>query len=112
VATTRLITGRRITARTVRDQHGLSVRLAARPKNGIGRALTRSPSRLSSAGSSVSAAATETSATTIAAAARLRMTVLDTSSNPARKWRDPDSNRGHHDSQKAVLRPLNPQKFL
>ena len=44
--------------------------------------MTRSPSRLSSAGSSVRAAATETSAAAIAPAARLRMIVLGTSSSP------------------------------
>ena len=84
VTSTRLISGRRITARAVRAQNGLSARPAARPKNGIRRALTRSPSRLMSAGSSVRAAATETSATRIAAAARLRMTVLGTSTS--RPW--------------------------
>ena len=80
--TTRLITGRRITARTVRDQKGLCSRAAILPKYGIRSALVRSPSRLSSAGRSVSAATTETSPAAIAPAARLLMTVLGTSRSP------------------------------
>ena len=67
--TTRLITGRRITARTVRDQKGLCSRAATLLKYGIRSALARSPSRLSSAGRSVSAAATETNPAAIAPAA-------------------------------------------
>ena len=51
--------------------------------NGIFSALTRSPSRPSTAGSSVSAATTETIPTRIAPTARLRMIELGTISIPS-----------------------------
>ena len=55
-----------------------------RPSTGTRSALMRSPRRPSSAGRSVSAAATETTPTMIAPAARLRMMLVGTISSPSR----------------------------
>ena len=74
-----------MTPRTSADQKRPSepaLAIALRPTTGIRSALTRSPSRLSTAGSSVSAATTETMPTRIAPSARLRSTVSGTSSIP------------------------------
>ncbi len=82
----RLRTGRRMTALTTPPQKRLSAPVpcsAPRPMIGILSALIRSPSRLSTAGSSVSAAATEVMPTRIAPAARLRKIVLGMSSRPS-----------------------------
>ena len=73
-----------MTARTIAPQKRLSLPAcsALRPKNGIRSASMRSPSRPSTAGSSVRAASTETIPTRIAPAARLRKIVLGTSTSP------------------------------
>ena len=74
-----------MTPPTSADQNRLSepaLLIARRPITGIRSALTRSPSRLRTAGSSVSAAITETMPTRIAPSARLRRTVSGTSSIP------------------------------
>ena len=60
----------------------VSARPRLRPRYGTRTESTRSPSKPSSAGSSVSAAATETTPTMIAPAARLRMMFVGTSSIP------------------------------
>ena len=54
----------------------------SRPNHGMRRPLTRSPSRLSIAGNSVSAATTEATPTRIAPAARLRRIESGTKSMP------------------------------
>jgi hypothetical protein len=81
---TRLTTGRRKTAPAIAPQKrpSLASRSAMRPKKGTRHAFTRSPRRLRSAGSKVSAAITETMATRIAPAARLRKIELGTSTSP------------------------------
>jgi len=77
-------TGRRITARAMRDQKRLSAPAVAvaRPSSGTRSESTRSPSSEITAGTSVSAATTETIPTRIAPAARLRMMLSGTSSIP------------------------------
>ena len=77
-------TGRRMTARTIEPKTRLCAagRAAAEAINGTRSAFTRSPRSRNTAGSSVRAAATETMPTRIAPVARLRMTVLSTSSRP------------------------------
>ena len=85
VAATRLTSGRRITPPTSADQKRPSepaLLIALRPITGIRSAFTRSPSRLRTAGSSVSAASTETMPTRIAPSARLRKIVSGTRSIP------------------------------
>ena len=79
-ASTRLSAGRLSTRRTIAFQKRPS---AEPPNSGIRSELTRSPSRPSRAGSSVSAAASEVTPTRIAPAARLRMTVFGTISIPS-----------------------------
>ena len=74
-----------MTRRTSADQKRLSepaLLIALRPITGIRSAFTRSPSRLSMAGNSVSAASTETMPTRIAPSARLRRIVSGTRSIP------------------------------
>ncbi len=78
-------TGRRITRRTIVPQKRLSCTSpssSSRAMNGMRSRLTRSPSRLSTAGSSVIAATTETTPTRIAPVASERMIVFWTSSRP------------------------------
>ncbi len=85
VAETRLTSGRFITPPTSADQKRPSepaLLIARRPITGMRPALTRSPSRLSTAGSSVNAATTETMPTRIAPSARLRRIVSGTRSIP------------------------------
>ena len=75
----------RVTLRTMRDQTRPSTPALCstlRPSQGTRRALTRSPIRASTAGSSVSAASTVTIPTRIAPAARLRRIVSGTSTIP------------------------------
>ena len=86
--TTRLRTGRRMTDRTTAPQKRPSWP-ALLPTNGIRKALTRSPSSPSSAGSSVSAATTETIPTAIAPTARLFITFEGTSSIRSARSRTP-----------------------
>ena len=77
--------GRRMTRRTARPQKRSSMRASAsgsRPNQGMRSALTRSPSRLSIAGNSVSAATTEATPTRIAPTARLRRIESGTKSMP------------------------------
>ena len=77
--------GRRSTVSTMRRQKrpsAASARPRFRPRIGTRRALTRSPATLSSAGSRVSAAATETIPTRIAPSARLRMIEVGTMNIP------------------------------
>jgi hypothetical protein len=74
---TRLATGRRITPSAIRDQTAPGLR-----PNGSRSASTRSPSSASNAGTSVSAAPTETSTTVIAPTARLRKIVCGTTNMP------------------------------
>ena len=71
--TDRLTSGCRITSRTMKFQAPAVVRSCSRSRgrNGMRSASTRSPSTLRSAGSSVSAASTATTATEIAPRPRL-----------------------------------------
>ncbi len=86
VATSRLATGRAMTRRATMAQKPW-VRSTScwrrRNRTGTRSAFTRSPMTASSAGSSVSEAATATSTTTIAPAAMLRKIVVGFSSIPA-----------------------------
>ena len=75
-----------MTARTIAPQKRPSAPVpfsALRPISGIRSALTRSPSRLRTAGSSVVAASTEVMPTRIAPAARLRKIVFGMISSPS-----------------------------
>jgi hypothetical protein len=84
-ATTRLIPGRLITRRAIAFQNRceLSEPNSVRRRNTLSE-FTRSPRRLSSAGSSVSEARTATTTTKIAPAAMLRKMVVGTMSIPIR----------------------------
>ena len=86
-ATTRLTSGRRMTLVITDRQMRPSV-ASARPRLaptiGIRSELIRSPMRLSTAGSRVSAAATDTTPTITAPAARLRRTLVGTRNSPSR----------------------------
>src|SRR5438876_320937 len=80
----RLTTGRRITARAIPDQTRPSspAESTTRPRNGTRSAFTLSPRSPRSAGTSVSAAKTETSPTVSAPTPRLRRTESGTRSSP------------------------------